>query len=128
MSVERLLREELEQEIAELGKMEFGSDDYKATVDGVSKLMDKLNDSRKIELEAEDKALNREIETDLKVEQMKVDKKQRIFQNIAEVGKIIIPVAVTIWGTITTLEFEKTGTVTTIPGRNFVNDLFKKKK
>ena len=48
MSVERLLKEELESEISELGNLTLGSDEYKATVDGVSKLMDKLNDSNKI--------------------------------------------------------------------------------
>lgn len=127
MSVEKLLREELEQEIGELGNLTLGSDEYKATVDGVSKLMDKLNDSNKIELDAQERAAARESEAELKMEQIENDKKNRRSQVFTTIAGIVIPVAVTIWGTLTTLKFEETGTITTTSGKKFANRLFDKK-
>lgn len=127
MSVERLLREELEQEIGELGNLTLGSDEYKATVDGVSKLMDKLNDSNKIELDAQERAAARESDEAIKMEQLKSEKKNRVVQALTTVAGIIIPVGVTIWGTLTTLKFEETGTVTTTAGKKLTGRLFDKK-
>lgn len=126
MSVEHLLEQELEQELEELSKMDFGSDEYKATVDGVSKLMDRLNDSKKIELDIQEKAAAREQDAEIKMEQIKQEKRGRMHETMTTVAGIVIPVAVTIWGTITTLKFEETGTITTTSGKNFVNKLFKK--
>lgn len=127
MSVERLLKEELESEISELGNLTLGSDEYKATVDGVSKLMDKLNDSNKIELDAHERAAARESEAAIKMEQIENDKKNRRSQVFTTIAGIVIPVAVTIWGTLTTLKFEETGTVTTTAGKKLTGRLFDKK-
>lgn len=127
MCVEKLLREELEQEIGELGNLTLGSDEYKSTVDGVSKLMDKLNDSNKIELDAQERAAARESEAELKMEQIENDKKNRRSQVFTTIAGIVIPVAVTIWGTLTTLKFEETGTVTTTAGKKLTGRLFDKK-
>lgn len=127
MSVERLLKEELEKEISELGNLSLGSDEYNATVDGVSKLMDRLNDSNKIELDAQERAAARESEAELKMEQIDNDKKNRRSQVFTTIAGIVIPVAVTIWGTLTTLKFEETGTVTTTAGKKLTGRLFDKK-
>lgn len=122
----KLLEQELEQELKELGKMELGSDEYNSTVDGISKLMDRLNDSKRIEFDFDEKAASREQEAVIKMEEIKSEKRGRIAQTFTTIAGIAVPVAVTVWGTLTTLKFEETGTITTISGKNFTNKLFKK--
>lgn len=126
MKLETLLHEEIKKEIEELGHIELGSSEYKATVDGVTKLMDKAIDIERINVEAEEKEKDREIETNLKVSQMKEDRKNRIVGHVLTGVGIAVPTAVTIWGALKSWEFEKTGTITTIFGRGFMNKLLKK--
>ena len=82
MSIDTMLREEIQDEITRLGKMELGSEMYKTTVDGVTKLLDRANEMKKIDAEARDRAESREIEIQFKNEQMQDDKKDRIVKNI----------------------------------------------
>ena len=109
-------------ELESLESMDLGSDEYKVAVDGVTKLMDKSIEMTKLEINAKDKAL----ENDFKQKQMKNEKRHQIIGYAMNAAGIIVPVVVTIWGTIVTLEFEKEGTVTTMPGKSFINRLFKK--
>ena len=82
MSIDTMLREEIQDEITRLGKMELGSEMYKTTVEGVTKLLDRANEMKKIDAEARDRAESREIEIQFKNEQMQDDKKDRIVKNI----------------------------------------------
>ena len=41
MRIETKLQQEIANELDELGRMEIGSDQYRGTVDGLAKLMDK---------------------------------------------------------------------------------------
>lgn len=131
--VKHLLEAELEEELKELAKMDLGGDEYKTTVDGVSKLMDKLNDSKKIELEALEKEASRMQDAEIKMEQIKEEKKGRIMQTVTQalttVLGIVIPVGLTIWGTKTTLEYEDKGIIPerTAAGKAFNRKLFKDK-
>ena len=54
------------------------------------------------------------------------EKKDRKWKNGISVAGIVVPIVVTVWGTLKTLKFEETGTVTTNAGRSFMNRLFKK--
>lgn len=116
MEIRELLNDEIRDEIERLGELEIGSESYKATVDGVTKLFD-----RAIELEKSD------VERQERLKQAKEDKVDRWVKNAISVAGIIIPMSVTIWGTLKTLKFEETGTVTTIMGRGFINKLLPKK-
>lgn len=126
MKLESLLHEEIKKEIEELGHIELGSNEYKATVDGVTKLLDKAIDIEKLNVEADEKEKDREIETNLKVSQMKEDRKNRIVGHVLTGVGIVVPTVVTVWGALKSWEFEKEGTVTTIFGRGFMNKLLKK--
>ena len=126
MKIENMLREEIQTEITELGKLELGSDKYKSTVDGVTKLVDRVIEMEKIDIERQERIDAREEENQIKMAEMIVDRKDRIIKNILSAAGIIIPVGVTIWGTKVSLKFEETGTLTTTAGRNFINKLFKK--
>lgn len=121
-NIEIYLNEEIEKEIIELGKMELGTENYKTTVDGICKLMDKSMDIKKVRISREDKS----VEYDTKEFQMLEERKDKKHQIYLQVAGIVVPVVVTVWGTLKSFEFEKTGTVTTILGRKFVNNLIKK--
>ena len=126
-NIETLLHEEIQDGFDALSRMERGTKIHKTTVDEVVKLFDKAIEIEKIEIEAKDKAKAREIEASLKQAQMEEDRKDRRVKNGIAIGGIVLPLAVTIWGTFKTLKFEEEGTVTTIMGRGFINKLIPKK-
>lgn len=127
MDIKTLLHDEIQTEFGELKKMQLGTDQYKTTVDGLTKLVDKAIEMDKVDVEREEKDINREIDNDLKTKQMEDERKDRLVKNCIAVAGIVVPVAVTVWGTIVTLNFEKEGTVTTMMGRGFINKLIPKK-
>ena len=126
-NIETLLHEEIQDGFDALSRMERGTEIHKTTVDEVAKLFDKAIEIEKIEIEAKDKAKSREIEANLKLAQIEEDRKDRRVKNGIAIGGIVLPLAVTIWGTFKTLKFEEEGTVTTIMGRGFINKLIPKK-
>ena len=115
-NIETLLHEEIQDGFDALSKMERGTEIHKTTVDEVAKLFDKAIEIEKIEIEAS-----------LKKAQMEEDRKDRRVKNGIALGGIVLPLAVTIWGTFKTFRFEETGTVTTMMGRGFINKLIPKK-
>ena len=126
-NIETLLHEEIQDGFDALSKMERGTEIHKTTVDEVAKLFDKAIEIEKIEIEAKDKAKSREIEASLKRAQMEEDRKDRRVKNGIALGGIVLPLAVTIWGTFKALKVEEEGTVTTMMGRGFINKKKKKK-
>ena len=129
MGIETLLRDEIRGEFDELKKMrnDIGTDQYKTTVDGLTKLVDRAIELEKLEMEHQEKVISRENDTDFKFQQMKEDKKDRVFKNAIAVASIAVPSIITIWGTVKSIQFEKEGTITTIMGRGFINKLLPKK-
>lgn len=127
--VERLLETEWENEIQELGRMQLGSDEYKNTIDGVTKLTDKVIELKKIEIEREKEEKNREFEENFKLRQMKDEKKDRFVKNcftgVTIVSSVVVPLVMCIWST----NFEREGTFTTEAGRGSIRELlsFKRK-
>ena len=126
MKNETMLHEEIQSEFEELKKIEVGSDKYKTAVDGLTKLMDRAIEIDKLNVSVEDRRDTRDVDAELKQEQLEADVKDRKVRNAISFAGIIIPTAVTIWGTLKSLKFEETGTVTTNSGRNFMNRIFKK--
>ena len=125
MKIETILQEEIKSEFKELKSMQLGSDEYKSTVDGLTKLVDRAIKIEELNNDAQDK-IYKENELDLKQQQIEEERKDRKVRNSITVASIVIPTIVTIWGTLKTLKFEEVGTVTTNAGRNFMNRLFKK--
>lgn len=126
-NIETLLHEEIQDGFDALSRMERGTETHKTTVDEVAKLFDKAIEIEKLEIEAKEREKAREIEASLKQAQMEEDRKDRRVKNGIAIGGIVLPLAVTIWGTFKTFRFEETGTVTTIMGRGFINKLIPKK-
>ena len=123
MSFDTKLHEEIQSELEGISNMNLGTEEYRTTVDGVTKLMDRAIELKKFDAEQVDKANN----TALKTEQMENEKKDSWIRNGLTAAGIIIPTIVTIWGTLKTFKFEESGTVTTMIGRGFINKLIPKK-
>lgn len=123
MELEDLLEEEVKSQLEGLKDIEIGTDEYKATVDGVVKLADRVIKIKELDYDASDKIDARETEVAIKKQQMKEEKNDRIIRNGIAIAGIVIPTAVTIWGTIKSIKFEQEGTITTIMGRGFIQKL-----
>ena len=90
-------------------------------VDCISIEISKLNTEYELKRDA------REIDTNLKVQQMKADAKDRKIKYAISIGETVVSTAVIIWGTLKSFKFEENGTITTIMGRGFINKLLPKK-
>lgn len=127
MNIETMLHDEIKSELEELGKLAVGSEEYKVAVDGITKLTDRVIEMKKSDREHDAKNRDREIDIEFKQVQLEDERKDRIIKNVIAVVGIAVPTAVTIWGTVKSIEFEKEGTITTIMGRGFIQKLLPKK-
>ena len=127
MNVKTLLSEEIKSEFEELKNTQLGTDEYKTTVDGITKLTDRFIELEKLEADVAEKKNARLSDLELKQEQLQEEKKDRWIKNGIAVAGIVIPSVITIWGTVKSFQFEKDGTITTIMGRGFINKLLPKK-
>ena len=121
--VKTLLNEEIQMELEHLKDLEMGTDEHKISVDLITKLLDREIELKKLENEKSKRVEDNEF----KKLQAKDENKDRLIRNGLTAAGIVIPTIVTIWGTLKTLKFEETGTVTTMMGRGFVNKLLPKK-
>lgn len=127
MKIETQLHKEIEDQLNELKKMTVGSEEYKLAVEGITKLMDRAIEIDKMNLDHQEKIDSREIETDLKLKQMKEERVDRIVKNMLTLIGIGVPAGLTVWGTLKSLRFEIDGTVTSIVGRSFIQKFVPKK-
>lgn len=127
MNIEKQLHVEIAKEIEELARLQLGSEDYKATVDGVTKLMDRAIEMERLNVDIQDKEELRENDKDLRLKTLTDERNDRFVKNCLTAAGILIPTIVTIWGTLKSIEFEKEGTITTIMGRGFIQKLLPKK-
>lgn len=127
MNIEILLREEIASEMKKLEGMEVGSDQYKATIEGITKMTDRIIEIERTENERVEKVETRLSEIDFKRQQMKEEKRDRMVKNGLTLLTLGVTTATAIWGTLASFEFEKEGTITTIFGRGWLNKLLPKK-
>lgn len=123
MKIKETLYKEIEDELQALNEIEVGTDEYRSSVDGVTKLLDRAIEIEKHEAEMKE----REAERIAKNIQVAEEQKDRVVKNYISAGGVVLPLLVTIWGTLKSFKFEKDGTVTTIMGRGFINKLLPKK-
>ena len=138
MDIENLLYDEIETGFEKLRAEDLEPDKRKATVDELTKLMDRAIEMKKIENEYKEKAEARMSEEKeksearlstqaIELQKLEEDRKDRIVKNAIGTAGIVLPLIVTIWGTKASLKFEETGTITTNAGRNFFQKLFRGK-
>lgn len=127
MSVRSNLVEEFESELEELSKMEVGTDTYRTTVDGVTKLADRIIEIDKIEKENSVKIDTQEQEYAIKAQQLKDEKKDRFIKNCIAIGTFVGGVLVYGLAFIASTNFEREGTLTTEGGKSSLRQLLKLK-
>ena len=127
MSINSLVDEEIRSEIEEISKIEVGSEKHKASVDALAKLLDKSIELERLDVEAQEKYESRIAENELKLKQLKDEKRDRIVKNVLTGVSVVGGFGVTIWGTLKSLKFEENGVVTSIVGRGFIQKLLPKK-
>lgn len=130
MENKTLLVGEINSELGKLKGLEIGSDKYKTTIDGLTKLYDRSIELEKLEVDREEKRLDREEKRLDREEKRKAAEEERVDRWVRHgltAAGIIIPSVITIWGTIKSIKFEQEGTITTIMGRGFINKLLPKK-
>lgn len=123
MGIKEALYQEIEDEFQVLSEIKVGTDEYKSSVDGLTKLLDRAIEIEKHEAEMKEREAER-IANDIKTAE---EQKDRVVKNYISAGGVVLPLLVTIWGTLKSFKFEKDGTVTTIMGRGFINKLLPKK-
>lgn len=128
MNLERMTNEEIEVEMQELSKMQLGSDEYKATIDGITKLMDRSIKLKELEKDSEEKAKALEAETKLKEEEIEVDKRDKRTRNVITGVSVVGGLGVTVWGAIKSWKFEEHGYISSSAGRKFMDNIFKSLK
>lgn len=125
--VETLLEEEITREFKALSDLAPGTEDYKVTVEGLTKLTDRAIEIDKMKAERKEKREATNSENYYRTQQLEADNKDRLVKNVLSAVSIIGGFALTVWGTKTSIKFEETGTITTIMGRGFINKLLPKK-
>lgn len=124
MDIKNMVDEEIVDELERLRGMEVGSDQYKATVGELVKLLDRSIEMEKNDSERKRLKETQKIENDMKLQQMKEERLDRWIKNGLTGLSIVGGLLLTIWGTNKTLRFEEEGTITTTAGRKFTGRLF----
>ena len=128
MDIQTMLNDEIVKEFEKLGGMDdIGDDKYRTTVDGITKLIDRAISMEKFNIENEDKLNAQEFEQEMRRQEMKDERIDRIIKNVRTGIATVGSIGLTVWGTFKTFKFEETGTITTTMGRGFVSRLFGKK-
>lgn len=122
-----LLDDVIVNELKNLKDTKGETDEYKATVECVTKLMDRSIEIKKLTFDQTNKLSRQVIDDKVKLKQDEEDRKDRLIKNCISIAGIVIPALITIWGTLKSLKFEQDGTVTSMAGRAFVSRLFPKK-
>ena len=117
MSMVTKLNVEIEEKFDELAKLDPTTKEYSAAVDSATQLMDRAIEIEKLE--------SSETQSE---KQMEEDRKSRLVKNCIDVGSVVLPLAVTIWGAKASFKFEETGTITTSVGRKFMDKIISWKR
>jgi hypothetical protein len=110
------LRVEIDREINGLKEMEVGSEKLSNAVNDVTKLIDRKIEMDRAETEAYEKA-----------EERKAEQKNRWIGYAITVGTTLLGTIVTVSCFHKSMEFEKTGTITTLAGKIMHGRPFNKK-
>lgn len=125
-SLHEVIKKDL-QTLKEMGSEDVGSDKHKVTLDEVAKLLDRAIEIDKLNIEARAREESHEDDKQLKLKQMDEERINRLITNGIAIAGIVIPSIITVWGTVKSIKFEETGTITTIMGRGFINKLLPRK-
>lgn len=143
VNIENLLYDEIEHVYNKASELEPGTEQHKVAGDTGCKMLDKVIEMQKIELDYKERKEARESELQFKREQMenekqlrreqiksealikqqqlRDEKRHRYVQTGVTVGTTLASIWSLAWAVRTSLDFEKTGTITTAMGRSLLN-------
>ena len=122
METKTLLRDQIERDLKELGRVKVGSEEYQKGADGIQKLVNSLNEMEKNDIERRNFDVKLESDEALRVKELDTDKKDRLIKNVINFGLGAASLVVLVWGTKVNWRYEKEGYIpSTNPGRMFVN-------
>lgn len=125
MSIKHDLIEEFNNQLEEVSKIEVGTEKYKITMDGVTKLADRIIEIEKCEAESDiagETRVNNELS---KAEELRIDKRDKIIRNVIEGVKVVGGFGLTAWAFVAAMNFEKEGVLTTEGGKAALRSLLK---
>lgn len=123
MSIRNHLVSEIEDELKELEKIQVGSEQHKNAVDSVTRLVDRVIEFDKQAYESVMKYQTIENDRNLKEEQLKIDKRDKIVKNLITIGGSILTGAALVTATVFSAWFEKDYNWTNEGGRNAIREL-----
>ena len=121
MNVKQKLKDEFESQMDLLHKMDVGTDEYKLTVDGVTKLADRIIEIEKNERDAELK----EYQLGNEAESIDAEIKSNRTRNVVEVIKVGVPVVAAFTMGIISMKWEKLDTLTSSAGKSALRDILR---
>ena len=127
MDYKTLLDDVITNKLNDLKGEKLNTEEYKTTVDNVTKLIDRSIEIEKVTFENTNKLARQKIDDEQKRIQEDEERKERLIKYGISAAEIGIPAAITIWGVLVSLTFEEKGTITSPIGRLFVNRLFQKR-
>lgn len=113
----KLLEAELRAEFEKLEGLVPGSEEHTAVANTAAKLFDRIIELEKLETETQHKEA-----------QLRIEKVNNIVKNILTGIGTALSFGVAVWGTLVSMDFERTGTVTTTAGKQHLRDLFRFRK
>ena len=118
MSVVKMLEEEAMNQLESVNQLGYGSEEHHRGIQDVSIVIDKLNETKRIEYERQDKQASREQEKEMKLKQMREERIERIIKYGVAIVTFGVSVGVHIWAHKDSQLFEKDGFMqTTEAGR-----------
>ena len=120
MSLRTLLDIATEDGFNKLDEMEVGSDDYIKTAKVLNEMSDRIISIDK--QKADEK--NQKTDEELRLKQMKQEQIDRYIKHGLTAISVLGGFALTYWGSKAAWQFEEEGTVTSGPGRKFIDKLF----
>lgn len=118
---EMLLHEELKRLFEELKGKDPSSEEHKAIVDSITKLMDRGIKIDEVNLEDTKRAC----ETNVKISQIKEDRNGRFWSYLLKFIEIGLPLYTAFKATKLVLKFEETGVITTKPGNSWISRILR---
>lgn len=128
MEIERDLRSELSAQINYLKGIEAGTDEYKARVESITKLLDRLIEMEKLASEHEDRVEATKREHELKLKELEEARKGRWARDGMTAGLAIGEMVFSAIWIYRLFRFEETGTITARASNGLLPRIFYRRK